>query len=88
MHYVIYVSFNVHSPIPNTVDANNIALGIIARSVPQMNVFLVGFPIKIGVGLFLLVFVVPSYIRVIAQLFSESGDMLSYLWEFISSLKG
>jgi flagellar biosynthetic protein FliR len=75
-------------PIMGAIFLTDIALGVIARSVPQMNVFLVGFPVKIGVGLFLLVFVVPTYVRVIAQLFSEGGDMLSHLWEFIGSLKG
>jgi flagellar biosynthetic protein FliR len=86
--WMFVLGVKIALPIMGAIFLTDIALGIIARSVPQMNVFLVGFPIKIGVGLFLLVFVVPSYIRVIAQLFSESGDMLSYLWEFISSLKG
>lgn len=32
----------------------DVSLGIVARTVPQMNIFIVGFPVKIGVGLFML----------------------------------
>jgi flagellar biosynthetic protein FliR len=34
----------------------NVALGIIARTVPQMNVFIVGFPLQIGLGLLAIAF--------------------------------
>ncbi|NLN16009.1 MAG: flagellar type III secretion system protein FliR [Firmicutes bacterium] len=86
--WMFVLGVKIALPIMGAIFLTDIALGVIARSVPQMNVFLVGFPVKIGVGLFLLVFVVPTYVRVIAQLFSEGGDMLSHLWEFIGSLKG
>ena len=38
-----------------------VALGITARTVPQMNVFIVGFPLKIGVGLFVLAGSLPLF---------------------------
>ena len=31
----------------------SVGLGLVARTVPQMNVFIVGFPLQIGVGLFM-----------------------------------
>ncbi len=37
-------------------------LGILARAVPQMNVLMVGFPLKIGVGLAILVLAVPGFV--------------------------
>ena len=37
--------------------ALGLALGIMARSVPQMNVFFVGLPLKVGLGLALLMLV-------------------------------
>lgn len=86
--WMFVLGVKIALPVMGAIFLTDIALGIIARSVPQMNVFIVGFPVKIGVSLFLLIFVLPNYIRVIGQLFDESGDMLFYLWEFISSLKG
>lgn len=38
------------------------ALGILARSVPQMNVFIVGFPLKITAGILGLVWMLPHLI--------------------------
>ncbi len=32
----------------------DVSLGIVARTVPQMNIFIIGFPLKISVGLFML----------------------------------
>jgi len=37
----------------------DIALGIIARTVPQLNVFVLSFPVKTGLGLVTLVAVLP-----------------------------
>ena len=34
----------------------SVALGLVARTVPQMNVFIVGFPLQIGMGLLMLWF--------------------------------
>jgi len=38
------------------------ALGVLARAVPQMNVLMVGFPLKIGVGLAILVLAAPGFV--------------------------
>ena len=37
----------------------NAALGILARTVPQMNLLMVAFPIQIGIGLFMLAVTLP-----------------------------
>ena len=36
-------------------------MGILARTVPQMNVFIVGFPVQLAVGLFVLVAALPLF---------------------------
>ncbi|MBC8465477.1 flagellar biosynthetic protein FliR, partial [bacterium] len=40
-----------------------------ARLVPQMNVFIVGFPLKIGLGLFGLTLTVPVVVYIISKFF-------------------
>jgi len=51
-----------------------IAIGVLVRTVPQMNVFVVGLPIKILVGFFILLTSLPMFVS-----FSETvfGEMFS-----------
>lgn len=51
----------------------NIALGLMARVAPQMNVFVVGLPIQIGVGLLMMAVSVPLLGYVAPQLFQQSA---------------
>jgi flagellar biosynthetic protein FliR len=51
----------------------NIALGLMARVAPQMNVFVVGFPLQIGVGLLMLAVSVPLLAAVAPNLFSDTA---------------
>jgi len=46
-----------------------LTLGVIARVVPQMNVFIVGFPLKIGIGMYGLAISGPLFVFVIAKIF-------------------
>ncbi len=51
---VFVVGIKLAAPVIITLFINNAVLGIVARTVPQMNVFIVGFPLAIGVGLALI----------------------------------
>ncbi len=51
----------------------NLALGLMARVAPQMNVFVVGFPLQIGVGLLMMAVSVPLLGYVAPQLFTDSA---------------
>ncbi|EHM09609.1 flagellar biosynthetic protein FliR [Thermanaerovibrio velox DSM 12556] len=46
-------------PIMGALLLADIGLGFVARTVPQMNVFILGIPLKIGLGLILLMVVMP-----------------------------
>jgi len=48
---MFFVAFRVGAPIIGALFITNMALGVVARTVPQMNVFIVGMPINLGVGL-------------------------------------
>ncbi len=48
----------------------NIIMGFMARSIPQMNVFVVGFPFTIGVGLLLLLIGTPYMVQAMVELFN------------------
>lgn len=48
------IAFKIGMPIIFTLLLVSVSMGLLARTVPQMNVFIVGLPIQIFVGLFVL----------------------------------
>lgn len=49
----------------------SVSLGIIARTVPQMNIFIVGIPLKLFVGLLGMVITIPYISRAMIDLFRK-----------------
>jgi flagellar biosynthetic protein FliR len=47
---VFFIAFRVGAPVIGALFITNMALGIVARTVPQMNVFIVGMPLNLAVG--------------------------------------
>ena len=60
---IFVLGFRMASPVFVSLLITDISLGIIARTVPQMNVFIVGLPLKIGLGLVLLIICLPSFVN-------------------------
>jgi len=50
----------------------NLALGILARSAPQLNIFAVGFPITLAVGFGVLLLVVPFVAPLLSHAFEQA----------------
>lgn len=59
---VFIIAVKIAAPIMVSFFLINVASGVIARVVPQMQVFFVVLPIKIGLGLFLIMVAIPVYI--------------------------
>lgn len=56
----------------------NIALGILTRAAPQLNLFAIGFPITLAVGFLVLVLSMPHFITLLDRLIHEGlGAMLN-----------
>lgn len=75
-------------PVMGVLFLADMILGIISRLIPQINVFMTGLPIKISIGLMLLVLVLPSLMRLMANLTSLQGDLWQDLWRVMSHMKG
>ncbi|MFA7329729.1 MAG: flagellar biosynthetic protein FliR [Candidatus Delongbacteria bacterium] len=56
-----------------------VGLGLVARTVPQMNIFIVGFPLKIGLGFFMLAVTLPSMLLLFRQEIGQLGALLGRL---------
>ena len=65
-------------PVMGTLLLTDLGLGLIARAVPQIQVFFLGLPVKIGLGLVTLAFTLVLTVPLIKQLFSEiSSNILA-----------
>ncbi|MBO1003792.1 flagellar biosynthetic protein FliR [Pseudogracilibacillus auburnensis] len=65
------IAFQMAIPLVGCLFLVDVALGIIARTVPQLNVFVVGLPLKIAVSFTVLLFFISIYI-VLAKLLFET----------------
>lgn len=65
------VAVKISAPIFVTLLLTNVGLGIVARTLPQMNVFIVGFPLQIGLGLATLAISVPLFFYVFEKYYNQ-----------------
>ena len=74
------IAVKISAPIVVAILFTNVGLGLVARTVPQINVFVVGFPLQIAIGLIGLGLSIPLFLQITAGLFSnlpaEMGMML------------
>lgn len=66
---VFAIAFQMSVPVVAVLFLVDLALGIVARTVPQLNIFVVGFPIKIGVSFIVLFIMMGVMIAVMKNLF-------------------
>lgn len=69
---MMITSIKIALPVVGVLFVVDLALGLLARTVPQMNVFVVGMPAKLIVGLITLVIALPLYILLLNTLFDGS----------------
>jgi flagellar biosynthetic protein FliR len=69
------IAVQLASPAIIMLLLTHVALGVIGRTVPQMNVFIIGFPLTIAIGVFMLAITLPAFINMLQTLIGNlSGD--------------
>lgn len=58
---VFVIAIKVSAPIMIALFLISTAMGVLARTVPQMNVFIVGFPVQLAVGMSVLMATLPLF---------------------------
>lgn len=66
-------------PVLFAILLTDVGLGILARTMPQMNIFVVGIPVKIIIGLFVLSIALPFYILFLDVMFNEMYGNISIM---------
>jgi flagellar biosynthetic protein FliR len=85
---MFYLGVKISIPILGTIFLTDIALGIMAKLMPQINIFVVGFSIKIIVGFLVLLLFLPVYVMLIENTFAYSGDTFKTLRLMLQQLSG
>lgn len=65
---VFAIAFQMSAPIVATLFLVTLALGITGKTVPQMSIFVIGFPIKIAVGFLVLIVTMGVLVGVMKEL--------------------
>jgi flagellar biosynthesis protein FliR len=74
------IGFMMAAPVIGTLFIVDAALGIVARTVPQMNIFAVGMPLKILIYFAIYIFILPGFFFLLNMLFETMfGSMQSIL---------
>lgn len=68
------IGFKISAPVLAALFLTTVALGVLNRAVPQMNVFIVGMPIQMAVGVFILVVMLPLYVTFLQVLFRGMAE--------------
>ena len=64
-------ALQISLPILAALLITNIALGILTRAAPQLNLFAIGFPITLAVGFLVLALSMPHFIPMLDRLTQE-----------------
>jgi len=76
---VFVVALRIAAPVMVLLLLVNGAMGVLARMIPQLNVFIVGFPLNVAAGLFMLAAAQPFTVRFLAGTFAGMGASLAAL---------
>lgn len=55
------------APVMAVLLFSNVALGVVARTVPQINVFIVGMPLQVATGLMIFGLTIPVFVAVVQR---------------------
>jgi flagellar biosynthetic protein FliR len=75
---IFAIALQVSAPVVVGLMLSNIILGIVNRSIPQMNVFIVGQPLQLFLGLLLLIFALPSLTEFVSRWLADAGLGLAH----------
>lgn len=77
---MLEVAIKTGAPIIAVLLFTSVGMGLVARTVPQINIFIVGFPLQIAIGLISVGVTLPIFLSVLGSYFSNlEGEIISLL---------
>lgn len=74
------IAFKLSSPIIAIIFLTDLVLGVLARTIPQMNVFVVGMPLKLLIGLLFMFIGFPTFFVGVDSIMEM---IIDYTYEFL-----
>lgn len=81
---IFIIAIKLAAPVSVALLAVSVALGIVARSFPAMNVFMVSMPLNIGIGFVILGISLPVFVRVLQGSFGGMVDQMRTLFRLLA----
>ena len=81
-----YIGLKIAIPIVLIIIITDLTMGLIARTVPQLNIMILGMPVKILVGLLSFAFALPLFLKLIETAFQGIPDAIQALFKTIPLL--
>lgn len=82
---MFWIAILIAAPIVATIFLVDIALGILAKTVPQMNLFVVGIPIKMAVHFIVLFVFIPVFLIVMEKLVQTMIDSFEQMLKILGA---
>ena len=78
------IGIRIAMPITGSLIIMDVALGILVKAVPQMNVFVVGLPMKLLVGTLILYLIIPNMVQMFDTIFAYTDRVLGNVMGLLS----
>ncbi len=75
--YALVIALKVAAPVIVTMFLTDVALGVVSKLLPTMNVFIVSFGLKIAIGLAVIALSLPMFAQVLEKGTAYLNDQLS-----------
>lgn len=85
MSDMFWIAFLIAAPLMGTLFLVDVALGILSKSVPQMNLFVVGIPIKMFVHFIVLYVALPGFFYVLGKLINTMVHSMEQLLKILGT---
>jgi flagellar biosynthetic protein FliR len=76
---VFILAIKLAAPVMASILAATMALGVMARAFPQMNVFMISFPLSIGLGFLVLGITLQVFMRTLGTAFNGLSQQITSL---------
>lgn len=78
------LAFQMAAPLVAALFLVDIGLGILAKTAPQFNIFVIGLPVKLLVGLLMLTLLLPGFVSLFYDLFDTMFRTIDQLIQTLS----
>jgi flagellar biosynthetic protein FliR len=74
--FFVFAALSLALPVIAALLVTNLALGVLSRAAPQLNIFAIGFPVTLMLGFAAVLLSIPYFLPVFEQLVRRSADVL------------